>query len=453
MEQLPVKKRVSLRGPHGLGKTADAAIIILWFALTRDGEDWKIPTTASAWRQLTKFLWPEVHKWYRRLKWDLIGRLPFNERVELQDYSLKLASGEAFALASDNAAALEGAHADHLLYIFDEAKTIPPETWDAAEGAFSTPGEVLALAISTPGEPSGRFYQIHKREAGYVDWWVRHVTTEEAIDAGRVSPVWAEARRLQWGEQSAVYQNRVAGEFAASDEDGIIPLAWVERAVQRWQEINDANGFGDITRLGADIGRGGDPSVIARRHGWAIKEFEEITERDVMGVTGRINGIMQAHPKIQTVVDVVGIGAGVVDRLREVRKLYGRVLAFNAAGASEEKDKTKELGFINCRAEAWWTVRELLQDDMIALPPEDLLIGDLTAPKWHVQSGGKIQVEKKEDVRERLGRSTDYGDAVIMAFWKKTGGASMDEIEKWGQEIDESEIPPDLLAYMKGSQP
>ena len=62
-------KRVAVRGPHGMGKSATASWVILWFALTRDGDDWKLPTTASAWRQLTKYLWPEVRKWRRRLNW------------------------------------------------------------------------------------------------------------------------------------------------------------------------------------------------------------------------------------------------------------------------------------------------------------------------------------------------------------------------------------------------
>src|SRR5438128_2238973 len=71
--------RLALRGPHGLGKTTLAAIVILWFSLTRDasGDDWKLPTTASAWRQLQHFLWPEVHKWARLLRWDLLRREPF----------------------------------------------------------------------------------------------------------------------------------------------------------------------------------------------------------------------------------------------------------------------------------------------------------------------------------------------------------------------------------------
>jgi hypothetical protein len=115
-------------------------------------------------------------------------------------------------------------------------------------------------------------------------------------------------------------------------------------------------------------------------------------------------------------VDVIGIGAGVVGRLRE---LGHDVFAFNAAEKSEQIDMSGELGFVNMRSAAWWTMRELLDPANgfdIALPPNDRLTGDLTAPHWRVVSGGRIQVESKADIRKRLGRSTDHGDAVVMAF-------------------------------------
>ncbi len=419
---LPVHKRVSVRGPHGLGKTAFSGIAILWFSLTRDGKDWKIPTTASAWRQLEKYLWPEVHKWARRIKWELVGRKPFIHDQELLKLSIKLKTGEAFAVASDNHELAEGAHADHLLYVFDEAKAIPDAMWDAAEGAFST-GECMALAISTPGEPQGRFYEIHKRASGYSDWWVKKVTMDDAIRAGRMDAAWAALRLKQWGENSAVYQNRVAGEFAANDEDGIIALAWVEKSNERWQARQDANDWGPLTRLGCDIGRGGDPSVLARRHGMAIKSFDEMNERDVMSVTGLIHGILIGNPKVEAVIDVIGIGAGVVDRLREFKEFLGRILGFNSSESTTRRDESNEIGFVNERAATWWEMREMLQNDLIDLPPNNDLIGELTAPHYKQMSGGKIQVEAKEDIKKRLGRSTNYADAAIMAFWKKkTGG-------------------------------
>lgn len=435
LETLPVEKRLAVRGPHGLGKTAVAALVILWFGLTRDGEDWKCPTTASAWRQLTKYLWPEIHKWARMLKWDMINRKEFNLREELQMLSLKLDTGEAFAAASDNPSLIEGAHADHILYLFDESKAIPAETFDAAEGAFSGGGstQAYALAISTPGEPVGRFYDIHKRKPGYEDWHVRHVTLQEAIDAGRISPAWAEQRRKQWGEQSAMYQNRVLGEFCASDEDGVIPLSWIEMANERWKAMQDEleNGLerGPLTSVGVDVGSGKaqDKTVFAPKYCNFLLGLFRNDNENTMQTAGRTTALLRSSGAY-AVVDVVGIGAGVVERVREQGFT---VVGFNAGERSEMKDRSGELGFVNKRSAAWWCLREQLDptnDPVLALPPDDMLTGDLTAPHWRITSNGRIEVEGKDStwanetgqsMRQRLGRSTDDGDAVVMACFSE----------------------------------
>jgi hypothetical protein len=435
------RRRVALRGPHGLGKTADAAIIILWFALTRDacGEDWKVVTTASAWRQLTKFLWPEVHKWARRLDYAKLGRAPFRANQELLQQSLSLKTGEAFAVASNDPTLIEGAHADSILYLFDESKSIPAETFDAAEGALST-GDAYAVALSTPGEPNGRFYDINSRKPGYEDWWVRAVTLQECIAAGRVAETWAEQRRRQWGETSAVYQNRVLGQFASSESDGVIPLSWVEAANERWHQWAEAgktkNGR---LRLGVDVGGGGggDQSVHAFRYGRILAELRAWAYDETMETTGRIVGVLRHHAG-EAVIDVIGIGAGVVNRVRE--QGYTAV-GFNAAETTPQLDLSGELGFTNKRSAAWWQMRERLdpasgQD--IALPPDDMLTGDLTAPHWRVVSGGCIQVESKDELRKptRLGRSTDHGDAVIMAFWEDTVPVEHSEIMVYDEQIE-----------------
>lgn len=420
MNALVEHRRVSVRGPHGLGKTALVAWLVHWFALTNDGvTDWKIPITASAWRQLTKFAMPEVHKWARRLNWGVLGRLPYSDRYELTKESLHLKTGEAFALASDNSTMIEGAHASRMLYIFDESKEIPVATWDSAEGAFSS-GDTYWLSVSTPGEPSGRFYDIQARRPGYEDWHVRHVTLTETMNAGRISADWVGARLKQWGEQSAVYQNRVLGEFASSEADGVIPLSWVEQANERWAEWNESEPKPDLhfICLGADIARSGeDKTVLALRFDNTITELRVTTKEDTMQTTGRIKGILDANKGGKALVDVIGIGAGVVDRLREMK--YS-VVPFNASEHTDYTDSANELGFINCRSAAWWHLREMLDpsnEHNIALPPDDLLTGDLVSPHWKVTSGGKIQVEGKDDIKERIGRSTDYGDAVVMAFF------------------------------------
>lgn len=414
--------RYSVRGLHGLGKTALSAIIVLAFALTRDGEDWKVVTTASAWRQLTKYLWPEIHKWARRLNWQKIGRTPF-KYDELLTLSLKLSTGEAFAVASDNSDYIEGAHADHILYIFDESKAIPDATFDAAEGAFSGSvgnNEAYALAISTPGEPMGRFYDIHKRKPGYEDWHVRHVKMNEAISAGRISPEWVDQRRRQWGEKSALFQNRVVGEFASSDEDSIIPLAWVEMANERWQEWVDAGKPGTVTDIGGDVGYGGqNDKATASIIFDSLKvdnliEFPQLDKKTAtMQLAGYFGGLLNKYPNADAFIDVIGIGAGVVHRLKEQDQ---KVFGYNVSEKTYLRTRDNEFGFVNKRAAMWWFMRELLEPELgedIALPPNDELIGELTSPKYKVNSASKIQVESKDDLRKRLGRSPDKADCVI----------------------------------------
>jgi hypothetical protein len=431
LDELPKRKRVAVRGPHGLGKTACVSLAILWFSLTRDavGKDWKVITTAGVWRQLKHFTWPEVHKWTRLVNWERLGRDPLDSRNGLLILGIKLRTGNAFAVASDNPGLIEGAHADSLLYIFDESKMISGALFDAAEGALSgagqdTSSEAYALAMSTPGEPSGRFYDIHRRAPGLDDWWVRHVTKDEAIAAGRISRDWCNQRREQWGD-SAVYWNRVEGEFHSSDEDGVIPLGWVEAANERWRSWVDAGrpGVEGLRVVGVDVARSGaDKTVLAIRNGATITELRHTAKEDTMQTTGRVSGLVEANPKMTAVVDVIGIGAGVVDRLRE---LGVAVDGFNASAGTSRRDASREMGMANCRAAAWWGLRELLDPSRshdIALPPDDRLTGDLTAPHWRVMSGGKILVESKDDIKKRIGRSTDDGDAVTMAFWTRSGG-------------------------------
>lgn len=437
--------RVAVRGCHGLGKSAIGAWLVHHFSLVMDGEDWKCPTTASVWRQLMKYLWPEVHKWSRLIKWDYIGREPYDRNRELMTLNLRLETGESMALASDQPESLEGCHADNLLFLFDEAKVVPDATWDAIEGAFSTNGIIKVFAMSTPGSPSGRFYQIHKREPGYEDWVTRHVTIEEAIRADQVSREWVDQRARQWGRDSSIFKNRVLGEFASDDETGVIPLDWVERAVETWKEAVESSGvvdpadlrdvcggttpltrdqaeriFGPFTRLSVDVARGGGDSVVhAVGHGTDnISNLDyKANSIDSMKTTGEVVAFM-SNKTGEVVMDVGGLGAVVYDRCRE---LGVNILAFNSSRKSVARDQSGELGFFNERAEAWWKFRERLDPNSglrTALPPDKLMVGDLTAPKWTLTSSGAILVEGKEDIRKRLGRSPDGGDAVVMRFFR-----------------------------------
>lgn len=455
LQRLVEHGRLAVRGPHGIGKSSIAAWVILWFSMTRDGiDDWKAPNTASKWRQLKEYLWPEVHKWARLLDWPKIGRPAFEEPRELQDLALRLETGSAFGAASNQPGAIEGAHADSILYVYDEAKEIPDDTFDASEGAFSGAGpetgrEAYALALSTPGPPRGRFYAINRKEPGYEEWDVRHVKLEEAIEAGRIARGWVEAKEKQWGPHSAQFKNRVLGEFAADDENAVIPLTWIEQAIERWYEMSVPVVGSDegphiyknhkipeqllpaFTNVAADIAdQGEDETVLAIRHGLVLVEFRRFPYNpDPMESAGEIVKVLRGREfKGFACVEINGVGSGTYARLKEMKATsdlrHIKHMPFDAAGKSRATDRSGELEFHNLRAEAWWAMRELLDPSQpggseVVLPPDDYMLGDLTAPRKKQTSTGKILIEAKEDIHKRIGRSTDTGDACVISFWAR----------------------------------
>lgn len=430
MEALVQYRRICVRGPHGLGKTALASIIVLWYALTRDGLDWKIPTTASVYHQLTQFLWPEIHKWAARLRWDKIGRRPFREGYELKKIKISLDTGEAFAISpgrnalyTGKTAGMEGAHASHLLYLIDESKVVPDEAFNSIEGAFSTDTEAFAVAISTPGDPFGRFYDIQTRKPGFGDWWVRHVTKEECIAAGQMNAAWAEQRRLQWGETSATYINRVLGDFAESEEAvGVIPRAWVQlaRARHRAMMENDEariSAQNGIVGYGVDIGSSPNRTVLAARYVNGVYSLETLPSTiDLMVLAERIAQFTRPRNRWAR-VDSVGLGAGVYDRLRHMGV---RVESYDARDSAQGKrDKTGEIEFPALRSYAFWALRDLLNPAYgfpITLPDDDEMENELVAHTWRQRDNGAYQVSPKEFIEKKLGRSPDKADAVVIAM-------------------------------------
>lgn len=442
LEEFVQRRRVAIRSPHGVGKSCLASWAVLWLIAAYPPQtDVKVVTTASAWRQLEKYLWPEIHKWARQADWSLAG-LTVRHQKELLGLSLRLFNKEAFAAASDHPELIEGAHATVVAYIFDEAKAIPDGTWDAAEGAFSQEGlegfEAYALAISTPGDEVGRFYDIHMGRPGFQDWWKRHVTLREAIDAGQISPEWANNRKRQWGEDSVVYQRRVLGNFASSSAQNVIPLEWVEAANGRWLNRNDIdNNFsydvsgGENTEseeveiaespeaMGIDPARyGEDKTSIAWFQDYSVTIIERMAKMDLMSIANYINASDQGQG-LPKAVDVIGVGAGVVDRLREMGH---SVMGVNVSEPTLMTDISGELSFLNLRSLLWWLMREYLDPSaprgrLIDLPPDEELTAELVIPKWTETARGTIKVESKSDIRKRLSRSTDSADSVMLAMY------------------------------------
>ena len=125
--------------------------------------------------------------------------------------------------------------------------------------------------------------------------------------------------------------------------------------------------------------------------------------------------LLEGENTARIVIDVAGIGSSPYDVM--TKEGYS-VDDFNGGTHSPYTDAAGNLNFVNRRAEAWWKFREALEPNSgenIALPPDPELLADLTAPTWELKSNG-IQIELKEKIKKRLGRSPDCGDAVVMNY-------------------------------------
>lgn len=221
----------------------------------------------------------------------------------------------------------------------------------------------------------------------------------------------------------------------------VIPAAWVRAANARWLERNleTADIHGAQSALGADISRGGDDqTVIAPLYGdWfaPLHKFPGVSVPDGPTAAGLIIAAMIGTPAIG--VDVIGYGASACDSLTGAGIVHSQV---NFSAGTDNTDKSGQLRLRNVRAAAYWLFREALDPEQgeekvpdpdnpgqeimvkkystICLPPDPELLADLCAPHWFLDRGsGKVQVEDKDAIKKRLGRSPDSADAVVLAWW------------------------------------
>ena len=230
------------------------------------------------------------------------------------------------------------------------------------------------------------------------------------------------------------------GDFTAGTMDDpfqVIPTGWVEAAQARWVKPLRLE---PMDSVGVDVARGGqDETVIARRHGAWFDEplaFKGSQTPDGPAVAG----LVVAHARDRAVihVDVIGVGASPYDFLVQQRQ---QVVGVNVSERSLATDKSGRLRFKNMRSELWWKMREFLDptnNTGAVLPPSPRLLADLTAPLWSV-SGDKLEVQSREEIVEKLGRSPDYASAYCLALidTPKVGWISLlQEEQKRGADFD-----------------
>lgn len=206
------------------------------------------------------------------------------------------------------------------------------------------------------------------------------------------------------------------GDWQAGQVDDayqVIPREWVKLAFQRWREREKPKT--PISGIGVDASRGGtDKTVIAeRRDNWfaPLKKYPGMNVKDGQAILALLADIDIGDAPVA--MDVIGIGSSPYDLAKEKYNAY----AVNFSEKSEKRDKTGRFGFVNKRAEYIWGMREALDPETgedLALPEDPELLGDLCAARYTIQSNG-IKIESKDEIKKRLGRSPDCGDAVCMA--------------------------------------
>lgn len=487
MESVRDNRYTAVHSAHDMGKSFIASRTIAWWIAAHPVGSAFVVSTAPSAAQVSAIMWREVTKIHKKA--ELIGRITragypqWYIDGELVGYGRKPADYEQ--------SAFQGIHAQFVLVVIDEACGVAKHLYDAVD-SLATNDHARVLAIGNPDDPASHFSSVCKPDSG---WNVIHLdglrspnmthervvgddedapkfpllkalmeaeaipySTEEVPDYLRdmlVTERWIEERIERWcgvpsrlaeslpaaelrelvrnrANGSNLFTAKVRGIFPTSASEGIIPLGWIQRAVERWKDLNDRDS--DVPAslkahvpgpliIGVDVARSGDDETcLAYRYGSYVPRLERMRVSDTTEIADRVAASMH-EPGAMAVVDVIGIGSGVYDLLRRYRNsgmIPGESIPFNASTQSHRADKLGQFKFRNDRAAAWWNLRELLDPafgSKLALPDDEYLIEELAAPKFSHFMGGTMVVESKDDIKRRIGRSTDSADAVIAAFW------------------------------------
>jgi phage terminase large subunit len=391
---------VSVRSCHASGKTYTAARVVNWWMCSYD--DAVVITTAPTFRQVEQLLWREIRS-------SVAGKAIYpssailNTKIELGDKWF------ALGLSADKSEQFQGFHSPHLLVVVDEASGVSEEIFTAVDGL--APSRVLL--IGNPTQNSGRFANsfksptVKKIQISALD--TPNVKAQALVIPGLITQADIERFKVNYGEDSDVYRVRVLGEFPRADVETLISVDDVSKAMDResktlaqWE-----------LKMGVDPARFGDD-----RTAFVIRQMETVTHKftfsgqDTMQIAGQVIRLAKEHRvRPENInVDVIGIGAGIVDRLREQA---WPVCAVNVAETAKDTEH-----YMNQRAELYDTVRQWIKT---ATLPKDDDFYEMANIKYKFTSTGKLQMESKQDMKKRGLPSPDIADALMLTFANPRG--------------------------------
>ncbi|MGB8219521.1 MAG: hypothetical protein WCE46_03970 [Methanoregula sp.] len=416
LESIRDHKVTAVKSAHACGKSFSAAECALWFLFNHPHSI--VISTAPTDRQVSGILWREIRSAHSKA--GLPGACLQTElKIDNDHFALGFT---APPYAGDK---FQGFHAPYILVIVDESAGVSDDIFDAIDGIL-TSDESRLLLIGNPTSSSGRFYKEFSTASGAnkisisafdTPNFTRYGITEQDLLAGTwqekiagslpapflVTPGWVADRIKQWGKESPLYQSKVLANFPTAGDNSLIPLAWIEAAVERDLPV------GEPVQLGCDIARfGSDMTVLMLREGSRARILKVLPMSDTMATAGEIIRGMRECGASVAKVDGAGVGGGVVDRLEEQAL---SVVDVQSAASAEDKER-----FGNLRAEMWWTLRERFESGDISIPDDEELIAQLAGIRYKVNSKGQVFIESKEDMKRRGVSSPDRADALMLVF-------------------------------------
>jgi hypothetical protein len=234
--------------------------------------------------------------------------------------------------------------------------------------------------------------------------------------------------KARYGEESNAFRIRVLGEFPLADDDTIIPFHLVDSAVHRDVVIDEQAAI----VWGLDVARfGSDKTALAKRQGSVVTEINSWQGLDLMQTTGRVKAEYDGLPSnlrpTEIMVDVIGMGGGVVDRLRE--------LGLPVRGVNVAESPSMGQSYTNLRAELWFKLRGWLEARHSKLPKNEQLVAELTAIRYSFASNGKMKAEGKDEMRRRGLKSPDLADAVCLTLASDAATAIGGRASTWGKPL------------------
>ncbi|MCD8018423.1 MAG: terminase B [Clostridiales bacterium] len=421
LRSVATNQMTSVRSGHGVGKSAVEAWAVIWFMCTHPFP--KIPCTAPTQHQLFDILWAEISKWKRNNKALDTELIWTKEKLYMRGHS-----EEWFAVArtASTPDALQGFHAEHMLYIIDEASGVDDKIFEPVLGALSTPGARL-LMCGNPTQLSGFFYESHHKNR--ENYSTMHIDGRKST---RVSEEFVQMIVGMYGEDSDVFRVRVAGDFPLAEDDICIPLPLIEKSIQT--EFFPRS-HPDIIHIGCDVARfGTDKTVIGYRTDEKIQFFKKRVGQDTMKTADDIvllgsMLVMQYGLKkgkdfpIPVKIDDSGVGGGATDRLRQLKKNNPERFWWMEIYPVNFGKRIKHKFYDDSTTYMMYTLKHLLQpyddsgkpkDVEVILPDDDALVAQLSGRKYGMTENGKLRVESKKVMKARGVQSPDEADCVLL---------------------------------------